>query len=62
MKIELEVRKRMAMDEWLLKNGWLGLFLHLLKHGVFEIAEDQEDVLEGRPPREARVGAAHFRF
>jgi hypothetical protein len=45
--IEFEVRKRKAMDEWLAKNGWLGLFKHLLKNGVFEIAEDQEDVLEG---------------
>ena len=46
-KIELEVRKRKAMDEWLAKNGWLGLFMHLLKNGVFQIGDDQEDVLEG---------------
>jgi len=46
-KIELEVRKRMAFDEWIAKNGWLGLFKHLLKNGVFEIGDDQEDVLEG---------------
>ena len=25
------------MDEWLAKNGWLGLFKHLLKNGVFQI-------------------------
>ena len=46
-KIELEVRTRMAFDEWLAKNGWLGLFMHLLKNGVFQIGDDQEDVLEG---------------
>ena len=46
-KIELEVRKRMAFDEWIAKNGWLGLFIHLLKNGVFQIDDDQEDVLEG---------------
>jgi hypothetical protein len=46
-RIKLWVRKRKAMDEWLAKNGWVGLLKHLMKNGVFQIDDDQEDVLEG---------------
>ena len=40
------MRKRIAMEQWIEENGWVGLFKHLLKNGVLRI-DDEEDPLEG---------------
>ena len=45
-RIEEEMKKRIAMDLWIAEHGWLGVFKHVLKHGVLRVDAGQ-DPLEG---------------
>ena len=45
-RIEEEMKKRIAMDLWIAEHGWVGLFKHVLKHGVLRVDAGQ-DPLEG---------------
>ena len=45
-RIEEEMKKRIAMHLWIAEHGWVGLFKHVLKHGVLRVDAGQ-DPLEG---------------
>ena len=45
-RIEEEMKKRIAMDLWIAEHGWVGLFKHVLKHGVLRV-DAGRDPLEG---------------